>query len=293
MKKTLLIALLFIIAGSLNAQVTRLYESFESTTFPPAGWRKISVAGSIQWVRITAPLPDGFGNLPAKQGTAVAFIDYEAPVGEDWLISPKVSSPIGTGDSVVLWLVKQFSDGPWVYDSLIVRVSTTDSLQGSFTQVAGRICVHCIPIGTQNIIWRRYSFPLSAYAGQNIYLAFQHKNTDGHGIVLDSIAVSGPLTTVGIEPVSNIAPHRFALHQNYPNPFNPVTKINFDIPNAGFTKLRIYDITGAEVSTLVLQELSAGSYSISFDASHLSSGIYYCRLEFGGNIRTEKMSLVK
>ncbi len=293
MKKTLLIALLFIIAGSLNAQYTRLFESFESTTFPPTGWQKISVTGSYQWVRITAPLPESFGSLQAKQGIAVAFIDYQAPQGEDWLISNKVTSPIGVGDSVVLWLIKQFSDGPYLYDSLIVRVSTTDSLMPSFTQVAGRICVHCIPIGQQNIIWRRFSFPLTAYAGQNVYLAFQHKNTNGHGIVLDSIAVSGPFNTIGIEPISNIIPSKFALHQNYPNPFNPVTKINFDIPKAGFTTLKVFDITGSEISTLVSEDISAGSYSISFDASNLSSGIYYYRLESGGNIKTEKMTLVK
>lgn len=293
MKKTVLIALLLMMALSVNAQVTRLYESFESTTFPPTGWQRISVIGSKQWTRVTAPLSAAFGTNNAKQGSAVAFMDYEAPLGEDWLISSKTTSPIGVGDSVVFWIIKQFSDGPYPYDSLIVRVSTTDSLQASFTQVAGRVCVHCIPIGAPEIIWRRYSFPLTAFAGQNIYLAFQHKDSDGHGMVLDSIAVSGPQTTTGIAPISGITPNKFALHQNYPNPFNPVTKINFDIPKAGFTTLKIYDITGAEVTSLVSQDLTAGSYSVSFDASKLSSGIYMYRLESNGNIQTEKMSLVK
>jgi hypothetical protein len=247
----------------------------------------------VQWVRTLAPLTASFGTLNAKQGSAVAFIQYQAPLGEDWLISSKVTSPIGVGDSVVFWMIKQFSDGPYPYDSLIVRVSTTDSLQGSFTEVAGRLCVHCLPIGAPEIIWRRFSYPLTQWAGQNIYLAFQHKDSDGHGMVMDSIAVWGPQTTVGIQPVSNLIPGKFALHQNYPNPFNPVTKINFDIPKAGFTTLRVYDMTGAEVTSLVSQDLSAGTYSINFDASRLSSGIYMYRLESNGNIQTEKMSLVK
>ncbi len=293
MKKTFLLAMLLVLTCSINAQYTRLFESFESTTFPPTGWQRISVIGSVQWLRVTAPLSAAFGSNQAKHGTAVAFIDYQAPLGEDWLISTRTTSSIGAGDSVVLWLIKQFSDGPYPYDSLIVKVSTTDSLMASFTQVAGRICVHCIPVGASEIIWRRYSFPLTAYVGQNIYLAFQHKDSDGHGMVMDSIAVFGPQNTVGITPISGITPHKFALHQNYPNPFNPVTKIKFDIPKAGFTTLRVYDITGAEISTLVSENLTAGEYSINFDATRLSSGIYYYRLESGGNVQTEKMSLVK
>lgn len=281
------------ISVSAQSQVTRIYESFESTTFPPPGWQKITVLGINQWSRITAPLSINLGSNNAKQGSAVAFIDYEDPIGEDWLISSKTTSPIGVGDSVVFWIIKQFSDGPWFYDSLNIRVSATDSLLTSFTQVAGRVCVHCIPIGAPEIIWRRYSFPLTAFAGQNIYIAFQHKNTDGHGIALDSISVFGPQTTTGITPVSGIEPIKFALYQNYPNPFNPVTKINFDIPNPGFTTLKVYDMTGSEVSSLVSQDLAAGSYSINFDASRLASGIYMYRLESNGNIQTEKMSLVK
>ncbi|HRJ86483.1 MAG TPA: T9SS type A sorting domain-containing protein, partial [Ignavibacteria bacterium] len=82
-------------------------------------------------------------------------------------------------------------------------------------------------------------------------------------------------------------------HQNYPNPFNPVTKIQFDIPKTGFTTLKVYDATGSEVSTLVSDNLVTGKYTVDFDASNLSSGIYYYRLESNGLIKTNKMSLVK
>jgi hypothetical protein len=292
MKKALFLLLLVVSTYSSHSQVTRLYESFE-TSVPPAGWQAINVTGSVVWTRVTAPLTASFGSLNAKQGSAVAFIQYQAPSGEDWLISSKVTSPIGVGDSLVFWIIKQFSDGPYPYDSLIVRVSTTDSLQASFTQVAGRICVHCLPVGAPEIIWRRFSFPLTTWAGQNIFLAFQHKDTDGHGLVLDSVSVFGPNTTVGVDPTTNVTPTRFELHQNYPNPFNPVTKIQFDIPAAGFTTLKVFDATGSEVSTLVSEDLKAGKYSVDFDASQLSSGIYYYRLQSNGQIQTQKMSLVK
>ncbi len=292
MKKLTLLLFLVLTTVSINAQVTKLFESFE-TSVPPVGWRSINVAtnGTVIWNRVTAPLIASFGTLPAKHGSAVAFINYEAPAGEDWLVSPRING-IVAGDSVVFWLVKQFSDGPYPYDSLLVRVSTTDSLQASFTQYVGKVCVHCIPVGAPEIIWRRYSFPLTAWAGQDIFLSFIHKDSDGHGMVLDSIAVFGNAAT-GIVQDPNAVPTRFELHQNYPNPFNPVTKIQFDIPKTGFTTLKVYDATGSEVSTLVSDNLVTGKYTVDFDASNLSSGIYYYRLESNGLIKTNKMSLVK
>ena len=290
MKKIIVLFFLALTTISINSQVTKLFESFE-TSVPPAGWRSINVVGTTVWNRVVAPLSASFGTLPAKHGTAVAFIQYQAPTGEDWLVSPRING-IAPGDSVVFWLVKQFSDGPYPYDSLLVRVSTTDSLQSSFTQYAGSVCVHCIPVGASEIRWRRYSFPLTAWAGQNIFLSFVHKDTDGHGMVLDSISVFGAVLS-GINHDPNAVPTKFELHQNYPNPFNPVTKIQFDIPKTGFTTLKVYDATGSEISTLVSGELTAGKYTADFDASSLSSGIYYYRLESNGLIKTNKMSLVK
>lgn len=293
MKKLLFAFVLFVFTLTINAQVSKIFESFESTTFPPTGWQRISVLGTVQWTRAVAPLTATFGgptNVP-KHGSAVAFINYQATGGNDWLISSKING-IASGDSLVFWLIKQFSDGPWIPDSLIIKVSTTDSLMGSFTNTPLRICIHCLPIGTNEIIWRRYTVPLTAFAGQNIFLAFQHTDVDGHGLILDSVTVFGDSLTA-INPVSNTVPSKFELYQNYPNPFNPVTKIDFDIPKSGYTTLRVYSVTGAEISTLVAGDLGAGKYSMNFDASNLSSGIYYYRLESSGMIKTQKMSLVK
>ncbi len=290
MKKLVILLFFALSTVTINSQVTKLFESFE-TSVPPPGWRAINVSGSVVWTRITAPLSAAFGTNNAKHGTAVAFINYNAPEGEDWLISSRING-IVAGDSVVFWLIKQFSDGPYPYDSLLVRVSTTDSNQASFTQYAGSVCVHCIPVGAENIVWRRYSFPLTTWAGQSIFLSFVHKDSDGHGMVLDSIAVFGDPPT-GISHDPNVVPTKFELYQNYPNPFNPVTKIKFDIPKTGFTTLKVFDATGSEIKTLVSKELASGKYTVDFDASNLSSGIYYYRLESNGQIKTNKMSLVK
>jgi hypothetical protein len=88
-------------------------------------------------------------------------------------------------------------------------------------------------------------------------------------------------------------PTDFALFQNFPNPFNPATKIEFKISSAGPVNLKIYDILGREVTTLVNEELQPGGYVINFDASALASGIYFYTLNAGEFISTKKMILLK
>ncbi len=85
----------------------------------------------------------------------------------------------------------------------------------------------------------------------------------------------------------------FKLSQNYPNPFNPSTKINWQSPVSGHQTLKIYDVLGNEVVTLVNEYRNAGSYETDFNASSLSSGIYFYRLSLGSFIQTKKMLLIK
>ncbi|MBK9097156.1 MAG: T9SS type A sorting domain-containing protein [bacterium] len=85
----------------------------------------------------------------------------------------------------------------------------------------------------------------------------------------------------------------YNLSNNYPNPFNPTTTIKFQIPEMGFIALKIYDILGNEITTLVNEELQAGNYEVEFDASSISSGIYFYRLQSGSFVETKKMILLK
>ena len=89
-------------------------------------------------------------------------------------------------------------------------------------------------------------------------------------------------------------PENFRLRQNYPNPFNPTTNITYDIPQSSSVQLNVYDALGREVATLVKRENHpAGTFTVTFDASQLSSGIYFTRLESDGLTRIQKMSLIK
>ena len=83
------------------------------------------------------------------------------------------------------------------------------------------------------------------------------------------------------------------LQQNYPNPFNPNTTIQFDLPKTSKVTLKVFNILGEEVSTLVSDRLSAGSHTYEWDASNLSCGVYLYRLEAEGYFETRKMILMK
>ncbi|MBL1213044.1 MAG: T9SS type A sorting domain-containing protein [Ignavibacteriae bacterium] len=103
----------------------------------------------------------------------------------------------------------------------------------------------------------------------------------------------------GIDDDKNLIVNEFKLYQNYPNPFNPSTTIKFTIPpNVGTSRdlslrLKIYDILGREVKTLVNEQKPAGTYEVQFDASSLSSGVYFYQLSAGSFVETKKLMLLK
>jgi len=132
------------------------------------------------------------------------------------------------------------------------------------------------------------------------------KVVDVLGNTIDSIVASGPITlqltqepriliwryTTSVNGQENIIPS-FVLHQNYPNPFNPTTTIRFSLPQRSHVTLKVFDVLGREVATLVDRELSAGEHAVVFDAKALSSGVYFYRLQAGNFVEQKKMVVVK
>lgn len=106
-------------------------------------------------------------------------------------------------------------------------------------------------------------------------------------------AVAKMITQTGISNYNNEIPEAYSLNQNYPNPFNPTTNISFSLPKSGLVTLKIYDIVGKEVSTLVNEVKSAGNYIIGYNAANIPSGTYFYRLESNGFSETKKMLLIK
>lgn len=133
---------------------------------------------------------------------------------------------------------------------------------------------------------------IKALMDGNLYLNV-HTNMYPAGEIRGQINSEG--IVVAIEPVLNDGqiPGEFLLQQNFPNPFNPATEIRFDLNRPGLTVLKIYNIVGQLVQTLVNQELPAGSYQVTFSAGNLGSGIYFYRLEQNGFSQVRRMILMK
>ncbi|MEW6060537.1 MAG: family 10 glycosylhydrolase [Bacteroidota bacterium] len=98
---------------------------------------------------------------------------------------------------------------------------------------------------------------------------------------------------MSVEPVTGLPPTAYHLEQNFPNPFNPTTTLSFTLPKAGYTVLKIYDVLGREVATVVDEMLDAGTHRYQFNGSNLSSGVYLYRLVSGTYVETRKMVLQK
>ncbi len=116
-------------------------------------------------------------------------------------------------------------------------------------------------------------------------------NISNVGSYQDSIISFTLGTLTSVENTS--APVEFGLAQNFPNPFNPSTKISYKIAKETFVRLKVFDITGREVSVLVNSVQTPGNYSVNYDASALTSGIYFYKLESNDFSSVKKMLLVK
>jgi hypothetical protein len=117
--------------------------------------------------------------------------------------------------------------------------------------------------------------------------------------VMANTVIQSGLQRAGFTPVTSVEtgadglPLFYALGQNYPNPFNPLTAIRFALPKAGHVSVQVFDLLGREVATLVNEPKNAGVFTVSFDARHLSTGVYYYNLRAGGITLVKKMVLLK
>ncbi len=154
-----------------------------------------------------------------------------------------------------------------------------------------------------NRVWVQRYTPAQGVSGTNdltlddfgnIYVAGHCSGASSND---DYLTIKYSQYLIGIQPVINQFPGEFLLSQNYPNPFNPSTKINFSIPYGETTRrvvvLKIYDILGNEITTLINRQLTPGTYSVDWDASNFPGGIYFYRLSSGEYTESKKMILLK
>jgi len=214
-------------------------------------------------------------------------------LSDAWLVTKKFNNIPADGN----FSFYACGGSPLWCDSIQIWVSTTDSVASSFTNYIGTII--WLP-GSAFGVFNCYSYDLSGFAEQNIRIAFRYMSShdNGFAVMLDYFRMFG---TVGIQKIDANVPKLTALKQNFPNPFNAKTKIQFQVSNqtskgiSGNKKvsLKIFDIIGYEVTTLVNRTLQAGAYEIIYDASSLSSGIYFYTLIAGDYKETKRMTLIK
>ncbi len=136
---------------------------------------------------------------------------------------------------------------------------------------------------TSNLSQNGYAAFSSAILGTNIYTG------SGPGVWRRPISEM----IVGINSNGNEIPSAFSLGQNYPNPFNPSTKLKFEIAKTGNVKIVVFDVLGRQMQTLVNEVLQPGTYNTSFDASMLSSGVYFYRMEAGDFTDVKRFVVLK
>ncbi len=132
-------------------------------------------------------------------------------------------------------------------------------------------------------------------SGQGNDIDFALSNDCLTGWAVSSTGAIAKMTGIktGIQNINSEIPSSYELEQNSPNPFNPVTNINFSIPKSGFVDLKVYDVSGKEAAVLVSDFKNAGSYSVDFDASELTSGVYFYKIISGDFTEVKKMMVIK
>jgi len=179
------------------------------------------------------------------------------------------------------------------FEARIASATNGGNLEIRLDSPTGSLAGTCIVTGTGGWqTWVTKSCTVSGLSGMHdIYLKF----TGGSGFLfnINWWKFTPAITDVEENSSSKERPESFLLEQNYPNPFNPSTAILFSIPAKSYVLLKVFDMMGREVATLANEELSGGNYSRQWNASNISSGVYFYRLQTGLFIETKKLILLR
>jgi hypothetical protein len=225
----------------------------------------------------TPPMVHLEAEAASRQGTGMSiksdplaskgyFVDIATQTGNITWTLPNVPKE---GDYNILFGVKLFYDTP----------------KEQFVNVNG-IRVDTVRFEGSTITWMERGTTVHLNQGSNtiqmeLYWGWMY---------LDYLAVPSSITEI---ESGDQLPSNYLLEQNYPNPFNPVTKIVYSLPQSEKVVLKVFDVLGREIITIVDEEKSAGSYNLMFDASRLSSGVYFYRLQTGKFSQVRKMIYLK
>jgi len=284
-------------AGTLPKVVFETIKQTTEGSFYPG------LPAKIRFWSPTLPGSDPSKSIVIADTTMVGYHPY---VGVNDVMSSMSRPNIGvSADGNVLFAVFQV---PSDYVGGVTDTTTFMDMYFTLSGNGGATWKHPMKINPETPVkdWRYPSISLwndntstMYYANINVLsgnMPGSYVNGSGNGESAEPyvfVRLAIPLSSVSVNQVSNEVPSNFSLSQNYPNPFNPTTNIKFAVSKAGLVSLKVYDLSGKEITTLVNENMSVGTYEYKFNASNLSSGIYFYTLSANGFTETKKMMLIK
>lgn len=313
----------FVVSGiTFNVGGSKLGKDFENATvFEARDKHKGNVARSLFYFAVKYGNQGGFmsgkqenvlrqwnliDTVDANEITRNNRIKQYLNVRNPFIDHPEFIDRIKSTYSTILNIPRpKTSAAPFnaVYDTL-AKNDTSSYYIAIFNSGEGNATIS--NVSSSNSVFTVESFPASIPQKTFAYARVKFKpnanNQTFNGIItitssdtVKTVNVKGYSNdlTAGIATVSSQVPDRFELSQNFPNPFNPTTKINFAVPYRSFVTLKVFDMNGREVSSLVNNTLQAGTYQYEFDGSALTSGTYFYKLETSDFTSTKKLILIK
>ncbi len=277
------------------------FEFFNGAQFPPQGWSVVNRDGGLEDAWFRGSITTAFAPFEGSGFAADNFQRANGSYLDDYLISPPVPNmgAAGSRDSLVFWVRSVYAEPPGLNypDSLMVLLSLGGSDTSDFRT---ELDYFEVPKG----IWSRRAYALTGAVPENstVRAAFRylHYDAGASGAGSDFIGIDAvQFTHTVVTALRDAAmPETFALFQNFPNPFNPSTQIRYAVGTDSRTSLRVYDILGREVTTIVDGWQPAGEYSVIWNGRNsageeVSSGVYICRLEAGAYSAARMMILMR
>jgi Secretion system C-terminal sorting domain len=249
------------------------------------GWDALAVWNNFMRTNTVGNLPFGF------KFDSLSFSETSNNVLSAWSSNPILNGPQGAVNQVMWSAGTSMTIYPTINSTVKGLVWRTGVAQGS----TSLLCVSST-YGTGRVFAIGDSSPADDSTGSSGHTLYNGWLTDANGnhkrLHLNASLWLAKLTgTTGIE--ENNTPLKFSIEQNFPNPFNPETVIRYRLSVVSDVSLKVFDVNGREVQTLVNETVNPGSYEVKFDGSKLASGVYYAVLNASGNKETIKMLLAK
>ncbi|MCC7431020.1 choice-of-anchor J domain-containing protein [bacterium] len=258
----------------------------------PTGWQVLDSDGNGTSLSLQNSFTFGSETLVPHAGNNFIFGDKSSANGnllDEWLVSSAIEVPGGQQVLLKYWACAV--DGQ-AKDSLKIKISTTTNNSSAFTEVS------YFKVDGPWGVWHEYVLDLSSYSGTTIYVAWNwfcaNTSANAQNFAVDDVSV-GIFTEVSENAVK---PSVYFLSQNHPNPFNPTTEILFSLPTTESVLLKVFDVKGRLVKTLVDGKISAGNSKVFWNGTNengkqVSSGIYFYKLKSENFSETKKMVLLK